>query len=75
MGWFSRKNKEAEAKPEYDREQEDPVVSCSICNGEMVAGFKNRRTGQFREYSLIRNQQELEEFRRQCGVEQVPKEY
>lgn len=74
MAWFSRKNK-TEPEPDYDREQEYPVVRCSICNGEQVAGFKNRTTGQFREYSVIRSRQELEEFRSRCGVEQVPKEY
>ena len=71
---FSRKEK-TQPKPEYDKENEIPVLRCSICNGEQVAGFKDRRNGHFREYSVIRSQQELEAFRLQCGVDKVPKEY
>lgn len=32
-------------KQSYDRENEIPVLRCSICNGEQVAGFKNIHTG------------------------------
>ena len=71
---FSIKEK-TQPKPEYDKENEIPVLRCSICNGEQVAGFRDRRSGHFREYSVIRSQQELETFRLQCGVDQVPKEY
>ena len=74
QGFFS-KGSQRVGKPEFDKEREYPVVRCSICNGEQVAGFKDRSTGHFREYSLIRSAQELEEFRMLCGVEQVPKEY
>lgn len=77
MGLFSR-NKEKERKvplPDFDRETELPVVRCSICNGEMVAGFKNRHNGRFREYGMVRSSREIEEFRILCGVDQVPKEY
>ncbi|HCI72938.1 MAG TPA: aspartate dehydrogenase [Lachnospiraceae bacterium] len=51
------------------------MVRCSICNGEMVAGFKNRHNGRFREYGMVRSSREIEEFRILCGVNQVPKEY
>ena len=71
---FSRKEKTLTAV-EYDREHEVPVLRCSICNGEQVAGFRDLRSGHFREYTLIRSRQELEEFQSQCGVEQIPKEY
>ncbi len=74
MGLFSKKKHE-EPKPEFDREHEYPVLRCSICNGEKVAGFKDRRSGKFREYRMIRNDQELESFRKLCGVDSVPKEY
>ena len=74
MGIFSRKQKET-PKPEFDREYEAPVLRCSICNGEQVAGFRDRRTGHFREYCVIRSEEELEEFRKQCGVPRIPKEY
>jgi hypothetical protein len=41
----------------------------------MVAGFKDTGTGHFREFGLIRGQEELEAFRKSCGVSSVPKEY
>lgn len=59
----------------YDRENEIPVLKCSICNGEQVAGFKNLHTGSFREIAFIRNQRELEEFMESCGVTELKKEY
>ena len=34
-------------KRTYDKEKLKPVLKCSICNGEQVAGFKNRQTGKF----------------------------
>ena len=74
MGLLSRKTRQ-ERVPEYDREKEAPVVRCSICTGEMVAGFKDTGTGHFREFGLIRSQEELEAFRKSCGVSSVPKEY
>ena len=74
MGWFSKGAKTVE-KPAFDPKREVPVLRCSICNGEQVAGFRDRITGHFREYSLIRSPRELEEFRVLCGVDQVPKEY
>ena len=53
---FSRKEK-TQPKPEYDKENEVPILRCSICNGEQVAGFKDRRSGHFREYSVIRSRE------------------
>ena len=73
-GLFSRK-KPKDTKLEYDRETETPILRCSICNGEQVAGFRNRNTGRFREAYVIRSHEELEEFRKMCGVDQIPKEY
>ena len=62
-------------KLEYDPGEKYPVIRCSICNGEQVAGFRNRNTGRFREAYVIRSHEELEEFRKMCGVDQIPKEY
>ena len=33
----------------YDRDRLEPVIRCSICNGEQTAGFRNRQTGRFEE--------------------------
>lgn len=60
---------------QYDREVQKPVLKCSICNGEQVAGFKNVRTGQFEEIMLIRNRTQLQEFMERCGIDTIGKEY
>lgn len=59
----------------YDIETQKPVLKCSICNGEQVAGFKDTRTGKFEEIALIRNPRELDEFMRTYGIEEISKEY
>lgn len=62
-------------KKDYDREYLRPVLKCSICNGEQVAGFKDIRTGKFQEVRMIRDARDLEEFKDMYGVTEVPKEY
>lgn len=59
----------------YDKNNEIPVLHCSICNGEKVAGFKNVHTGQFTECMLIRNEEDLQAFRDMYGVTELTKEY
>jgi hypothetical protein len=71
--FFKRKK---ETPPiDYDRENEEPVLRCSICTGEKTAGFQNIKTGRFREYMLIRDEDEIREFCSRCGVEDVKKIY
>ncbi len=60
---------------EYDRENQMPILRCSICNGEQVAGLKDLRTGKFEEIMLIREQKDLEDFKVMYGVSEVKKEY
>lgn len=62
-------------KKEYDHETLRPVLKCSICNGEQVAGFKDIRTGSFQEVCLIRTAEDLQRFKDTYGLDQVPKEY
>lgn len=69
---FGRKTVE---KKEYDRENLRPVLRCSICTGEQIAGFKNRHTGKFEEVMLIRNQKDLDLFMEMYGIDTVTKEY
>lgn len=52
-----------------------PVIKASICNGEQVAGFKEKRTGHFEEIMLIRSERDLQDFKEQYGIETVKKEY
>ena len=59
----------------YDKENKRPVIKCSICNGEQVAGFKNIHTGEFEEVMLIRNEKDLAQFKEMYEVESVAKEY
>lgn len=73
MGLFSKKKK-AESLS-FDPEKEYPVLRCSICNGEQVAGFRDRATGHFTEVTLIRNEQELEEYKQRCNITEIVKEY
>lgn len=60
---------------EYDKENQVPILKCSICNGEQVAGLKDKRTGQFTEVMLIKSPGDLELFKSMFGVEEVGKEY
>ena len=55
----------------YDRETQKPVIRCSICTGEQVAGFKDIHTGKFDEVMLIRGEKDLEMFCRMYGVADV----
>lgn len=61
----------------YDREKLRPVILCSICTGERVAGFRDKNTGKFSEVMLIRNIGDLEEFRRLYNIDEaeIPTEY
>ena len=53
---------------QYDSNYEEPVIRCSICTGEQVAGFLNLSTGKFEEVMLIRTSQDLENFQNEYGI-------
>lgn len=69
---FGRK---AVKKKTYDKENLRPILRCSICNGEQVAGFKNIHTGKFEEVMFIRNEKDLAEFKAMYDIETITKEY
>lgn len=69
------KKKPDSGRCDYDKEIRKPILKCSICNGEQVAGFKNLQTGKFEEIMLIRNEGDLREFMERYGVSQISKEY
>lgn len=69
---FGRK---AVKKKTYDQENLRPILRCSICNGEQVAGFKNIHTGKFEEVMFIRNEKDLAEFKAMYDIETITKEY
>ncbi|MEE0955215.1 MAG: aspartate dehydrogenase [Eubacterium sp.] len=78
---FFHKNRNSEKKNAkenvlaYNAEAEKPVVRCSICTGEQVAGFRNLSTGEFREAVLIRTPEDLETFKKACGVRKIENIY
>ena len=59
----------------YDPETQRPVLRCSICTGEQVAGFKDIRSGKFEEVMLIRDKNDLDDFMGQYGIREISKEY
>jgi len=61
---------------EYDRENTKPVLKCSICNGEQIAGFQNIHTKAFEEDMFIRTPADLNEFKQKYGItEEIGKIY
>ncbi len=60
---------------QYDKENMKPVIKCSICNGEQVAGFKDIRTGKFEEIMLIKDSRDLDTFMQLYDVKDISKEY
>ena len=72
MGMFRKKQIQ---KEDYDRENWRPVLKCSICNGEQVAGFKNIHTKEFREECFIQSDSDLEDFKAKYGITDLAKEY
>lgn len=46
----------------YDPASQKPVLKCSICNGEQVAGFKNLQTGKIEEIMFVRDKKDLQDF-------------
>lgn len=66
MGLFQKK------RPlPYDPALQEPAVRKSICTGEMTGGYIDLQTGKFHEMLLLRDQRELEEFRRKMGVDEL----
>ncbi len=69
------KRSSAKKKLEFDAAEKIPVLKCSICNGEQVAGLKDIRTGKFEEVMTIRHEEDLRVFQAMCGVKEIKKEY
>ncbi|MBE6004105.1 MAG: aspartate dehydrogenase [Lachnospiraceae bacterium] len=59
----------------YDPEKEIPVIRASICNGEQVAGFKDKKTGAFHELMVIRGEKDIAEFKNAFSLRDIRKEY
>ena len=67
--------KKTEETVSFDKETQIPVIKCSICTGEQVAGFKDKSTGKFLEVMLIAGKEDLDAFCKRYGVDELKKEY
>lgn len=74
MCFFGRR-KTSELSYDYDPQVERPVIRASICTGEEVAGFKDKKTGEFHEVMLVRDEADRKRFMEAFGLENVEKEY
>ncbi len=63
---FGRKQ---QRKTHFDDPLRTPVIRCSICTGEQVAGFRRKDTGAFEEIMLIRDEADLQAFRDTYGID------
>ncbi len=59
----------------FDSETQYAVIKSSICTGEKVAGFKNKKTGAFTEVMLIKNIADETTFKKIYGIETLKVEY
>ncbi len=71
---FMKSGSRFEVEP-YDPETQEAIIRCSICTGEKVAGFKDKRGGHFTEIMLIRTSEDEEEFKRLYKVDSLRVEY
>lgn len=59
----------------YDREKQIPVLKCSICTGERIAGFKDIESGHITEVLVIRSDEDLINFKKHYGIDSLKDEY
>lgn len=67
--------KKKQVRKQYDQNTQKPILHCSICTGEQVAGFQDIKTGKFEEVMLIKHERDLNAFMEMYGIEKVTKEY
>lgn len=59
----------------FDPKTQVAVIRSSICTGEKVAGFKDKKTGSFTEVMLIRSSKDEQTFKNTYGVDHIRVEY
>ena len=62
-------------KASYDKENKKPVIRCSICTGEQVAGFKDINSGKFEDIMLIKTEKDLKDFMSRYDISEIEKDY
>ena len=60
---------------QYDPETMYAVIRSSICTGEKVAGFKNKKDGHFTEVMLIRTPEDEKRFKEIYEIDNIKVEY
>lgn len=74
----SKNSKNSKGKFEtspYNPETQYAVIRSSICTGEKVAGFRDKKDGHFTEVMLIRSKKDEQEFKEKYDVENLKTEY
>lgn len=59
----------------YNPETQYAVIRSSICTGEKVAGFKDKKDGHFTEVMLIRSPKDEQKFKEMYNVDKIKVEY
>ena len=59
----------------FDPETQYAVIRSSICTGEKVAGFKNKKDGHFTEVMVIRSAEDEKRFKAMFNIDTVRTEY
>ncbi len=59
----------------FDRENQTAVIKASICTGEKVAGFKDKKTGHFTEVMVLRSEEEKQRFMKLYDITDLPTQY
>ena len=72
---FGKKHQSLGKDIPFDSDKQMAVIKCSICTGEMVAGFKNKEDGYFTEVMLIKNEADIEKFKKTYKITEIKKEY
>ena len=75
MKWFKHNSVSRFEVEPYDPTTQKAVIRSSICTGEKVAGFKNKRDGHFTEVMVIRTAADEQRFKDLYGIDSVRTEY
>ena len=59
----------------FDPEKQYAVIRRSICTGEKVAGFKDKKDGHFTEVMLIRTPSDEQKFKETYHIDSIKTEY
>lgn len=73
MFGFKRKEKLPEIK--FDPTTQKAVIRSSICTGEKTVGFKDIKTGKYIDVMYVRNELDIEKFKKTYGIDKVEVDY